>query len=98
MSDRTHEREALEEGISTEFWKLFGEHVTYEWGPAGIRYQQAVRAAAESQTAVVELQKILYAQEQIRLLMLWAAERVSHLKQEMRHPAEVSMSRRGHGL
>jgi hypothetical protein len=97
MSERTKEREALEEGLVTEFWKLFAEHVTREWGPAGLRYQSAVIAASQSANAVVELQKVLHTQEQIALLLRWPAERMNALKDTPR-PSEQSMSRRGPGL
>jgi hypothetical protein len=95
MSERTAEREALDEGLQTEFWKLFSEHVVREWGPAGLRYQQAVKAAAENVNAVVELQKILHTQEQIALLMRWPVERLRQMEQQ---PAMTGPSRRGPGL
>lgn len=92
MSD---EREALDDGVNGEFWKLFGVHVAREWGPAGIRYQQAVHAAAQSQTAVVDLQKVLYAQEEITKLMCWPVERLKLLQADAKRSKEPDPSRRG---
>ena len=94
MSDKTNEREALEEGLSSAFWTLFATHVTREWGPAGILYQQAVRDAAQSQHAVIDLQKVLYAQEQVHALMQWPIDRLKQLKAQAQ-PVEPTMSRRG---
>lgn len=97
MSEQTHEREALEEGLGTEFWRLFSDYVTREWGPAGLRYQQAVREAAQSANAVIELQKVLAQQDAILHVMRWPAERLGQLKQIVR-VAEPTASRRGPGL
>lgn len=97
MSEPTKDREALDEGIHTAFWALFGEHVTREWGPAGLKYQQAVRDAAKDANAVVELQKILFAQEQILLLMKWPADTLKRLQEQAR-PQMATASRRGPGL
>ena len=99
MSDVRNELEALDDGLTSEFWRLFGDHVTREWGPAGLRYQQAVRDAAKSAEAVVELQKVLYAQEQLIALMQWPRDRQTALRQQRQQQlAPVNMSRRGQGL
>lgn len=94
-----NELENLSDLLNSEGWRWFSEHVTKEWGPSGLRYQQAVKAAAQDSNAVVELQKVLYAQEQVLVLMKAPRERLENLK----HGHEValrgpSMSRRGPGL
>jgi hypothetical protein len=87
------------DGLTGQFWTWFSTHVTNEWGPAGLRYQQAVRAAATDANAVVELQKVLYAQEQILLLMRHPQEKLNVLKQKAIQAAEkergVVLSRGG---
>lgn len=95
MSDATHEREILEEGTATEFWRVVGEYVTREWGPSGIRFQQAVQAAAKSQDAVSELQKVLHTQEQMLWLLRWPNDRVAALKSQVPQPTDHAPSRRG---
>lgn len=97
MSD--NDLENLSDLLNSEGWRWFSEHVTKEWGPAGLRYQQAVRDAAKDANAVVELQKVLHTQEQVIVLMKAPRERLEHLKNgrelAMRGP---SISRRGPGL
>lgn len=92
-----NEIEHLTDGLNSEFWRHFSENVQREWGPAGLRYQQAVQKAAQSAEAVVELQKVLSAQEAILNLMRWPAERLERLKHQ--HVANgAGLSRRGPGL
>lgn len=79
MTQSLDDLEALTDGLSSPFWAQFQTHVTREWGPAGLRYQQAVREAASKPEAVVELQKILFAQEQILILMRWPSEKRNQL-------------------
>ena len=92
--------EALADGLASPFWTLFAEHVTREWGPAGLRYQQAVRNAAKDPQAVIELQKVLHTQEQLLLLMQWPHDRLTTLRDKAR--ASLSRpqnpSRRGPGM
>lgn len=86
--------EAMTDGVASPFWALFSAHVHREWGPAGLLYQQSVRAAAEKGgEAVVELQKVLFAQEAIVRLMRWPVERQAALT-KLAH-VEVSQGRRG---
>jgi len=92
-----NEYEHLSDGLNSEFWKLFVEHVQREWGPSGLRYQQAVRDASHSANAVVELQKVLFAQDQVHALMRWPVERIHALRHDSR-ATETSASRRGPGL
>lgn len=94
MSDATHERETLDDGLRGEFWTLFCAHVTQEWGPAGLCYQQAVQNAAKDANAVIELQKVLHTQNAILGLMNWPAHRLSQLKSSAQ-PGAPSASRRG---
>lgn len=93
------ELESLSDLLHGQGWAWFSEHVTREWGPAGLRYQQAVRDAAQSPSAIVELQKVLHTQEQVLLLMKAPRERLDRLKQARQpaHPAAL-VSRRGPGL
>lgn len=91
------ELENLKDGIESTFWDTFCKHVTDEWGPSGLRYQQAVREAAQSADAVIGLQKVLHTQEAILSLMRWPADRISTLKAQ-KDRAEASPSRRGYGL
>ena len=94
MSDPLDDLEALTDGLASPFWTLFSAYVTQEWGPSGLRYQQAVREAAEQgEKAVVELQKVLFAQQAIYRLMTWPRERRGAL--QAKGMAEVSAHRRG---
>lgn len=91
--------ETLSDGLSSPFWAWFSDYVTREWGPAGLRYQQAVREASKDPNAVIELQKVLHTQEQIYMLMKHPAERLSAARQA--HKTELRLhapSRRGPGL
>lgn len=95
--DPKQEREALEDGINGEFFRLLSQHMQREWGPGGIRYQQAVEAAAEDPNATVQLQKILHTSREIALLLRWPHERLQQLKAHAA-PMVTGGSRRGPGL
>lgn len=90
--------EALTDFLASPGWAWFSEHVTREWGPSGLRYQQAVLAASESDNARVELQKILHTQQQIFALMRYPAEQVTRIRGEKKAALLQSVSRRGPGL
>lgn len=91
--------EHLTDGLSSPFWEWFSEHVTREWGPSGLLYQRAVRDAAQSPNAVIELQKVLYAQEAIHALMQHPANELKRHKEQRRMEDQgFSVSRRGPGL
>lgn len=92
-----NEREHLTDGLNSEFWRLFQEHVTREWGPGGLAYQQAVQNAAEHANAVVELQKVLFTQKAIHALMCWPGNRLTQLQQKPTNTLAMA-SRRGPGL
>lgn len=94
MSLTPSEREELDAGIASGFWAIFSKHVTEEWGPSGLRYQQAVRNAAASHEAVVELQKVIATQEAVLTLMRWPAERLAQLTRNAPKP-DGYQSRRG---
>lgn len=93
------ELDDLMAGLTSPFWAWFQQYVTHEWGPAGLRYQQAVRSAAESPNAVIELQKVLYAQEQLLSLMRHPSEKLNLMRQQVLKAsprvAEVMASRGG---
>lgn len=98
MSDAP-DLETLTDFLSSPGWTWFSEHVTREWGPAGMRYQQAVQNAARSPEAVVELQKVLATQEAVLHLMKAPAERLTMLRGQRRVDQRISTpSRRGPGL
>lgn len=91
--------EALRDGLSSHFWKLVTAHGSREWGPAGLRYQQAVKDAAESPNAVIELQKVLAAQSAVLNLLSWPVEQFTAAKQQLKEAAQSSIgSRRGPGM
>ena len=97
MSEPTLEH--LADGIHSPFWEWFGQHVTREWGPSGLRYQQAVRNASQSADAVVELQKVLHTQEAILALVRHPAEELNRLRQQKKQEVlGPTASRRGPGL
>ena len=95
--DARKELEELEAGLSSEFWKLLSRQMQREWGPGGVRYQQAVEQAAESPNAVTELQKLLHTSKEVARFLQWPHDRVSQLKAQLR-PNVTSPSRRGPGL
>lgn len=95
MADSS-EIEQLEALITSEGYHRWREHIVREWGPAGERYQQAVRTAAakDDATAMHHLKAVLFAQTEIEKLLLWPIERL----REIRQAATVGMggpSRRG---
>lgn len=95
------ELESLTDFVNSEGFRVFGERVTREWGPSGLRFQQAVReAAAGKEGAVANLQMVLKVQEEIIGLMTWPNDRVEALRNQTkaRMGAALSMSRRGPGL
>lgn len=97
MSDG--ELESLVDGLNSPFWQWFTSHVTKEWGPSGLRYQQAVRDAAKDSNAVIELQKVLATQEAVLCLMKAPRERLDALQDKhKRDLAGPSQSRRGPNL
>jgi hypothetical protein len=98
MTDK--DLDALREGLTSPFWALFTAHASKEWGPSGLRFQQAVRDAAKSQDAVFELQKVIAQQEAVLALLQWPHERVELAKQQALSAlaAVSSGSRRGPGL
>ena len=81
-------------------FQRFLDHVGYEWGPAGERFQRAVKQAAEKSgdDAVHALKMVLFAQTEIRTLLGWPAERLQQLRSQGRMVAEAGASRRGAGL
>jgi hypothetical protein len=97
MSEQTHERELLDEALAGEFWTLFSAHVTREWGPAGLRYQQAVQEAANAPEAVAKLRMVLHTQQELLALMRWPADRLAQLTAQAKTPLDPP-SRRGPGL
>lgn len=90
--------EVLQDGLNSPFFELFCKQAQREWGPSGLRFQQAVRAAAQSQEAVIELQKVIAQQEAVLALIQWPAEQVGMLKQRLKDAAHASTSRRGPGM
>ncbi len=93
------ELETLNDGLVSPFWAWFTERATKEWGPSGLRYQQAVRDASQSPNAVIELQKVLHTQEAILSLVSAPAERLNALRQQRKVSLSmVAPSRRGPGL
>lgn len=91
--------EALTDLIGSHGFELFGAHVAREWGPSGMRFQQAVKDASQSQDAVLDLQKVIHTQEAIWALMSWPKERIEQLRAQRQpvHPM-AALSRRGPGL
>lgn len=91
--------ETLADGLTSPFWEWFSAHVTREWGPSGLRYQQVVRDASQSPNAVVELQKVLATQDAIYALMKHPSEVLSKLREQKRVDLRLGApSRRGPGL
>lgn len=93
-------REQLSDWITSPTTEWFFDYVQKEWGPAGLRYQQAVREASQSVNAVVDLQKVLYAQESLLALIRHPANvlNVKRQKAEAAARLEFASSRRGPGL
>lgn len=93
--------ENLESMLSGSGWQWLSAHVLREWGPSGLRYQQAVREAATSVNAVTELQKVLAAQDAVLSLMRAPVEALASMKGQLMNATMrelVPMSRRGPGL
>lgn len=93
-----NELEHLQDGVGSEFWRLFSQHVTREWGPAGLTFQQAVKMAATAPDGMVALQKVIATQENMLAVMRWPSERIEFLKRQARGEAFTAPSRRGPGL
>lgn len=91
--------QTLTEGLSSPFWQWFAAHVEQEWGAAGQRYQQAVQHAAEkadNDQAVHMLRMVIFAQKEIRTLLMAPQERLRAAREAI--PKPPSASRRGPGL
>ena len=95
-----NELEQLQDGLNSEFWRLFVEHKQAEWGVGGARYEMAVRTAAEKQDeqAIRMLQMVLFARTEIERLFQWPQERVGHVRSQLRDTVFPGPSRRGPGL
>lgn len=100
MSDETHERETLTEGLESSFWRWFRDHTQQEWGVGGVRYAAAVKRAAEKgdAEAVAYLRMVVFAQSEIERLFAYPTERLQQLRGQLRRPDELTASRRGPGL
>lgn len=84
------ELDVIQDGLTSPFWAWLHRYITQEWGPSGLTYQQAVRAAAASPTAVVELQKVLHTADAMLGLLNYPQSRANTLKgQAMRELAET---------
>lgn len=99
MTDHT-EQDELESGLTSGFWMRFREHCEQEWGPAGERYQAAIKQAISGPSgveadAVHRLKMITFAQAELAKLLQWPVERVAQLKRHTKEAAAVSVSRRG---
>ena len=93
------ELESLNDGLASPFWQWFKDRATKEWGPSGLRYQQAVLDASQSQNAVVELQKVIHTQQAIWTLIKAPEDRLQQLRQQRKVDLSlVAPSRRGPGL
>ena len=86
------------DGIGGPFWARFKAHAITEWGPAGQRYQQAVKqAASKGDDSIHALRMVLFAQEEIGKLLQWPEERIAQIKGQAALVGLPS-SRRGVGL
>lgn len=90
--------ESLADWVSSPTTEWFFTLAQREWGPSGMKYQQAVRDASKDANAVVELQKVLHAQEAILSLLLRPKEILEAMKAQKRAALMPSTSRRGPGL
>lgn len=97
------EQDELESGLTSGFWGRFTAHVQQEWGPAGERYQQALKQALSGPSgseadAVHRLKMIAFAQAELSRVLQWPSERVAQLKSVTAKAAAGPVSRRGPGL
>ena len=91
--------EQLADWLHSPTTEWFFRYAEREWGPSGLKYQQAVRDASQNANAVLELQKVLYTQEQLLLLMRYPVEELKRLRDGARRELiGPSASRRGPGL
>lgn len=100
MTDHA-EQDDLDSGVTGAFWQRFTDHARQEWGPAGERYQQAVKKALEGKSetdAIAYLRMVVFAQSEIATLLRWPLERVSALKHATQRAVMEPGSRRGPGL
>jgi hypothetical protein len=75
-----NELEVIQDGLTSPFWEWLSQHIRHEWGASGIQYQMAVRKAAESPNAVVELQKVLHTSDAMAALLMAPKDRLNQLK------------------
>ena len=71
--------EAITDGLGSPFWTLYHAHVTQEWGPSGIAFQQMYQQGIQEKNwekvvAASEIQKAM------RAALDWPAQRLSGLK------------------
>lgn len=98
-----HEQDELESGVTSGFWGRFRDQFEREWGPAGERYQTAIRQAISGPSggeadAVHRLKMIAFCQSEMAKLLQWPHERIAHLKHATNQAAAGPVSRRGAGL
>jgi hypothetical protein len=91
----SNELEDLEALLGSEGFARWRDHIVNEWGPAGERFQQAVKQAAvkEDTAATNHLRAVLFAQSEIEKLLVWPIERMRQIQHQA--PVQSGPSRRG---
>lgn len=91
-----HEREALEDLLSSDGWLLFKEQARKQWGPEGYGKKLAGVMANYQDDPIAlghELRKVHTATEEINALMKWPEEQLK--RTEVKPDAAPSMYRGG---
>ena len=68
----TIDPESLEHLLLSPGWAAFVAHVEQEWGPTGVRYQQALETAlnlTDSEAAASQARQVLAARKTVELLL-----------------------------
>ena len=94
----TIDPESLEHLLLSPGWAAFVAHVEQEWGPTGIRYQQALETAlnlTDSEAAASQALQVLAARKTVELLLKWPSEEIRRLKAKDSDPVPA-MSRGGY--
>lgn len=89
------EREDLDAGLSSGFWKRFQAHVESEWGEVGFAKRLAAISKFDDPVALAFVRQMMVAQQEIQKLMKWPTERAQELDRQKPKEPVLLHSRRG---
>lgn len=94
----SNQKEALDELVTSDGWRLFVAFVDAEWGAGGRAFESAAVAAANdtgNPHSIAHLQQIIAARREIQKILKWPDEQLKTLKEPELVAATTDYSRRG---